>query len=102
MTVTREDIVANGVLRPIGARHFAAQAQMMQTLTQLYSTPIGQMVAPHTSTIQMAKFVEDLLGVERYKLFRPNVGVMEAQETQGLIQQAGENLEVEQQAPVVA
>lgn len=101
LTITQEDIVANGVLRPIGARHFAAQAQLMQNLTGVYNTMIGEMIKPHTSSIKMASLVEDLLGLGRYELYRPNVAVMEAQDTQGLINQAGEDLEMQQQAPVV-
>ena len=94
--ITSEDLKANGVLRPVGARHFAAQAQMMQNLTQLYASPVGQMLNPHTSTKQMSKLVEDLLGLNRYDLFKPNVAVQEQQETQGLVDQASEDLEVQQ------
>lgn len=101
LTITQEDIVANGVLRPIGARHFAAQAQMMQNITSLYNTQIGQMLAPHTSSIKMAALVEDMLGLQRYELYRPNAAVMEAQETQSLINQSQEELEVQQGAPVI-
>src|SRR5690606_29999472 len=46
MEITKEDITASGVIRPIGARHFAAQAQLLQNLTGVYNTPIGQMIAP--------------------------------------------------------
>lgn len=99
--VTVDDITANGVLRPIGARHFAAQAQMIQNLTGIFNSPIGQMVMPHTSAKRMASVVEDLLGLHRFELFRPNVAIFEQQETQGLIQQATETLDVQQQTPVV-
>ena len=95
-TITSEDLKANGLLRPIGARHFAAQAQLMQNLTQLYASPVGQMLNPHTSTKQMSKLVEDLLGLNRYDLFKPNVAIEEQQETQGMVNQAQEDLEVQQ------
>jgi len=93
--ITKDDIQANGVLRPVGARHFAAQAQLMQNLTQLYSSPIGQMITPHTSSKQLATVVEDLLGLDRYDLFKPNVAVEEQQETQGMVNQAQEDLAVQ-------
>lgn len=95
MDITKADLQANGVLRPIGARHFAAQAQLMQNLTQLFSSPIGQMVAPHTSSKQMSTVVEDILGLNRYDLFKPNVAISEQQETQGLLNQAQEDLAVQ-------
>ena len=93
--ITKADIQANGVIRPVGARHFAAQAQLMQNLTQLYGSPVGQMVAPHTSTKQLATVVEDLLGLDRYDLFKPNVAIEEQQETQGMVNQAQEDLAVQ-------
>lgn len=98
MEITKEDITAAGTLRPIGARHFAAQAQLVQNLTQLSQTPVWQQVAPHMSSLQMTKLVEDVLGLGRYQLFRPNVAVMEGQETQRISNQATEDLMMEQQA----
>lgn len=100
MEITKEDITASGVLRPIGARHFAAQAQMVQNLTSLSNTPIWQQIAPHVSSLQMSKMVEDLLGFGRYQLFRPNVAVSENADTQRLAAQTQEDLAVEQSMPV--
>lgn len=100
MTITKEDITASGKLRPIGARHFAAQAQLMQNLTGLSQNPlIMQMVAPHMSGKAMTKLVEDILGLGRYQLFSPNAAIFEQQETQRLMNQAGEDLMAEQSVP---
>lgn len=98
LKITKDDITASGKLRPIGARHFAAQAQLMQNLTGIYNTPVGQMIAPHTSSIQMAKLVEDLMGLQRFQLYAPNVAVHEQKDTQRLVSQAQEDLQVEQGA----
>ncbi len=100
MEITKDDITASGNLRPIGARHFAAQAQMVQNLTSLANTPIWNQISAHISSIQLAKTVEDLLNVGRYELIRPNVAVFEQQETQRLAGQATEDLMVEQSMPV--
>ncbi len=99
MEITRDDITASGKLRPIGARHFAAQAQLMQNLTGVFNSPVGQMVSPHLSTKALSKLVEDVLGLQRYDLFSPNIAVAEQQETQRLAGQATEDLEVEQSLP---
>lgn len=98
MEITKEDITASGKLRPIGARHFAAQSQMIQNLTQISNTPIWQQIAPHTSTLQIAKMVEDLLGFSRYQVFRPNVGVTEGGDTARLQNQVSEDIMVENSA----
>jgi hypothetical protein len=100
VTITRDDITASGILRPIGARHFASQAQMVQNLTQLSNTQIWPQISAHVSSIELAKMVEDLLNINRFKLIRPNVAVFEQQETQRLAGQANEDLMVEQSMPV--
>jgi hypothetical protein len=96
MSITKDDITASGVLRPIGARHFAAQAQMMQNLQGVFSSPIGQIISPHLSALSLARLVEDILGVNRFSLFAPNKAIFEQQETQRLAQAAQENLGTEQ------
>lgn len=96
LEVKREDITASGIIRPIGARHFAAQAQIVQNLTSLANTPIWQQIAPHTSSKQLAKMVEDVLGFGRYQLFRPNIAIDEQAETQRLASQTQEDLMLEQ------
>jgi hypothetical protein len=100
MEITRDDITASGVLRPVGARHFAAQAQMIQNLTGIANTQIWQQISPHVSSIKLAGMVEDLLNLDRFDLVRPNVAVFEQQETQRMAGQAQEDLMVEQTMPV--
>ena len=100
MEITRDDITASGVLRPVGARHFAAQAQMIQNLTGIANTQIWQQISPHVSSIKLAAMVEDLLNLDRFDLVRPNVAVFEQQETQRMAGQAQEDLMVEQSMPV--
>lgn len=99
MTITKEDITASGKLRPIGARHFAAQAQLVQNLSAISNTQIWQQISPHTSAKALAKLVEDVLGLSRYSLFSPNAAVFEQQETARLANQAGEDLNMEQGMP---
>ena len=100
ISVTKDDITASGTLRPIGARHFAAQAQLVQNLTSLAASPLWATVAPHASGKQMSKLLEDVLGLERYGLFTPNIAVFEQQETQRLVNQASEDLQVEASQPM--
>lgn len=100
-TISKEDITASGKLRPIGARHFAAQAQLMQNLQGLGNSAIWQQVSPHISGKNLSKLVEDVLGLGRFQLFSPNVAVFEQQETQRLANQAMEDLQTEQQMPPV-
>jgi hypothetical protein len=101
MTITKEDITAKGKVRPIGARHFAARAQLVQNLTGIFTSPIAQFIAPHVSSKALAKLVEDVLGLERFGLIKDNAAIFEQGETQRLINQVQEDIEVEQSTPMM-
>lgn len=98
--VTREDLTANGKIRPVGARHFAQYATMVQNITQLYSSPIGQdpAVQVHLSGKKIAEIMERLLGIERFGIFSDNVRLVEAAETERLKATAQQMMMEEQQA----
>jgi hypothetical protein len=99
LSITKEDITANGKVRPIGARHFGKQAQDLQNIMGIFASPIGAMVAPHTSGKALTKFIDDVTGLKGYEIFRPNVAIFEQQETQALVSQAQEDLAVEGNMP---
>lgn len=99
LTVVRSDITANGKIRPVGARHFSKQAQDLQNIIGIFQSPIGQMIAPHTSGKQLTKFVDDVTGLKGYDIFRPNVAVFEASETQALVAQTQEDTAVQAAVP---
>lgn len=98
-SITKEDITAKGILRPVGARHFSQRAQDLQNIMGVFNGPIGQLITPHTSSKALAKLIEDSLDIRGYKLFRPNVAVAEQAETQALVNQSEEDLEVQQDGP---
>jgi hypothetical protein len=79
-TITRNDITASGILRPIGARHFTKQAQDVQNLTQLMQTPLGQSSMPHLSGKAAYKLIEDISNMTQYKLFSDFVAIAEQRE----------------------
>jgi hypothetical protein len=95
LSVTKEDITAAGKLRPIGARHFAAQAQLMQSLVALSNTPIWQQIQPDVSRKKLGKLVEDVLNLERFDLIEDNVAIFEQAETERLVGQVQEDLMAE-------
>jgi len=91
--VTKEDLIANGKLYPVGARHFAEQAKFVQELAQTVQTVQAiPTVAAHISGKAIAKALEENLGWMRYGIVKDNVAIMEQQETQQLINQAQEDL----------
>ena len=102
LTVTKEDIVAKGKIRPIGARRYARNANLMQNLTQLMSSAVGQdpTVNVHFSGKRMAKLAEELLGLEDFELVQDNIRVIENTETQQM-QASAQSVIMQQGGPPV-
>lgn len=100
MKITKEDITAKGKLRPIGARHFSAKANRMQTLTQLANTTLWQSIQPHVSIKSLAKMVEEILDLNRFDLIQDNVQIFEQAETQRLANQVQEDVMTEASTPI--
>lgn len=100
MEITKDDITASGKLRPIGARHFAAEAQIVQNLVGMANTPIWQQISPHMNTKKLAMLVEDMLGLDKFQIFKPNSAIFEGQEQAQLANIAQEDLQVIQDQPV--
>ena len=100
LSITKDDITAKGKLRPIGARHYAARAQLVQNLLGIFNSPIGQVIAPHVSAKRLAQMVEEYMGFEQYDFIQENVRIAEQAETQRLINQSQGTLDLEQATPV--
>jgi len=99
-SITKEDLSGSGKIRPVGARHFAQYANLIQNLTQLYSSAVGQdpAVMVHLSGKKIAEVTEQLLGFDRYKIFQENVRITEASETEEMKQTAGQMIQQKNQA----
>ena len=94
--VTKDDLMAEGKLYPIGARHFAEQARFIQELAQTIQAVQGiPTVAAHISGKAIAKALEENLGWQNYKIVQDNVMVFEQGETQRLVNQVQEDVQVE-------
>jgi len=99
LSITKEDITAKGKLRPIGARHFAARAQLIQNMLGVFNSPMGQVIAPHISAKRLAKMVEEYMGFEQYEFIKDNAAIFEQAETQRLINQVQQSIQAEQAQP---
>ena len=96
--ITKDDLVATGKLYPMGARHFAEKARFIQELAQTVSALQAMpTVAAHISGKAIARAMEENLGWHSYKIVQDNVMIFEQAETQRLMQQAAEDLQVESQ-----
>ena len=95
--ITPEDLTGNGLIKPIGARRFQTQQALIQNLTNFANSPLGQdpAVNIHISGLRMAQLFEELLGVERFNVVRPNIRIFEQTETQKLAQAAQDEVAVD-------
>ena len=100
MSITRDDLTAKGKLRPVGARHYAARAQLMQNLTGIFNSPMGQIIQPDLSRKALTSLLEETMGLSRFKLFKPNAAIAEQTETQRLVNEGTQTLQDEMDTPV--
>ena len=90
--LTVEDITGVGRIKPIAARHFAEQAELIQNLTNLTGSGLWPVVQPHFSGIALAKVLEDNFDLGEYEIITPFVALSEQAEGQKMIQVLKEQL----------
>jgi hypothetical protein len=92
-SLTVEDITGIGRIRPVAARHFAEQAELIQNLTSLSQSPIYQDIKPHISMIKMAQLFAKAFNVEEDGVIMPPwVGLIEQSEGQRMAQASQEQV----------
>lgn len=100
MNITKEDITAIGKLRPIGARHYAARAQLMQNLVGIFNSPVGAIIGPHISGKSLSSMVESYMGFDQFDFIKENAAVFEQAETARLVQQVQKTVAAEDATPL--
>jgi hypothetical protein len=85
-SLTVEDITGIGRIRPMAARHFAEQAELIQNLTSLSTSPLWPTVQPHFSSIKLAKLFERSFNIEQEEIVLPWVALVEQGEGQRMAQ----------------
>lgn len=94
--ITKEDIIANGKIVPMGARHYAERANRVQNLTSLYQLKLADpTMAAHLSGKEFARLMAEELGEPA--LFSENITITEQLETQRMATEAEVMFEEEQQ-----
>lgn len=78
-TLTPSDLVGSGKIRPVAARHFVEQAELIQNLSNFYNSGMGKdpNVIVHMSGYGIAKLVEDNLNLKDYGIVQENIRLSE-------------------------
>lgn len=82
MELTAEDVTGIGRIKPVAARHFAEQADLVQNLTNLSQSNLWPIVQPHYSGVKIAKLFEDIFDMKQYEIFLPYVALAEQADAQ--------------------
>lgn len=80
--LTVEDITGIGRIKPIAARHFAEQADLIQNLTNLTNSGLWATVQPHYSGIKLAKITETIFNLQDYEVVVPYIALAEQADAQ--------------------
>jgi hypothetical protein len=88
-------------LRPIGARHYAARAQLIQNMMGLFNSPMGQIIGPHMYQLRnLAGMVEEYMGFDTvWTLLKIMLHIFEAGEQEKIKMQIQQDLQSQQAAP---
>ena len=91
-TLTVEDITGIGRIKPIAARHFAEQAELVQNLTNLTGSGLWQVVQSHFSGVKLAKVMEDVFDLQEYEVVIPYIALAEQADAQKQVQALEEQM----------
>lgn len=91
-TLTPDDITGVGRIKPVGSRHFAEQAELVQNLSSLTSSGMWPVIQPHFSGIKLAKIFEQSFNLERYGVVLPWVALSEQSDAQRQMNVLEENV----------
>jgi hypothetical protein len=80
--LTKEDVVADGVLRPVGAKHFAKRAQRIQEINNFMAMSEHPSMAPHFSGFRAAQAIQEELGFEKFGIVERDIAIKEQAMTQ--------------------
>lgn len=98
LEITPEDLSSNGKLVPIGARHFARQAQLIQNIQGVFSGLLQDPgIRMHVSGKRMAEVViNDILNYSNLGLYQPYVQIQEEAEASKWANAAQTDVEIQQ------
>lgn len=100
-TLTPMDITGSGRLKPIGAQHFAEQAETLQNLNNFFNSKMGSdpAVSVHFSGVQLSKLLAEIFNIQDYNIVQPYVRLSELADGKRLAQAHEQQVGMEAQTP---
>lgn len=99
--IKKSDLAANGRIKPVGARHFAEQAELVQNMNAFFQSALGQdpEMKMHFSSVKLAEMFEELLDISEWEIVQPWVRLHEQAEAQQQSMTQEENTMASASAP---
>ncbi len=99
--IKKSDLAANGRIKPVGARHFAEQAELVQNINAFFQSALGQdqEMKMHFSSVKLAEMFEELLDISEWEIVQPWVRLHEQAEAQQQSMAQEENTMASASAP---
>lgn len=100
-TLSVSDLTGSGKIRPVAARHFTEQAELIQNVTNFYNSALAKdpQVMVHWSGYNTARLVEDVLNLKDYNLVGMNVRLSEEADSRREAQAHTEATQMEAMTP---
>lgn len=98
LSITKEDLMANGRIVPVGSRHFAEKAKLAQTLQVLNQTLMPEEKV-HISSFDMANAFVNAADVAKILPVQKNIRIYESAEQQVDMAQAQEEAQMVMSQP---
>jgi hypothetical protein len=100
-TLSASDLTGSGKIRPLAARHFVEQSELVQNLANFYNSGMGKdpQVLVHFSGYQMAKIIEDNLNLKDFGLVQENIRLSEEADARREAQAHMEKTQMEAMTP---
>lgn len=95
------DITGAGRLKPVAAKHFAEKAEIIQNLTQFFSSPLGQdpAIKAHWSSIGLSTLFEEFFDLKDYGLVREGIRLSEEADLKRQAMVHEQQVQMEAQTP---
>lgn len=97
LTINKDDLMINGSVVPIGARHFSRQSMLSSDLRDFQSQVLAgdKELAQHFPTLKLAEIWEDILGFDEYDMMEPYGRIPEQMAAQRLVNAATKTVATE-------
>lgn len=82
MSITKDDVAARGMIKPIGSSNYEARNKRVQELQNFLALVDTSGLAPHISKYKAAKVLEEELGLEQFNMVGENIGIEEQVNTE--------------------